>query len=58
MLVYNQQMSDTAFGFPGIMVEHWTTNSPVRVQVRGLEKLFYLHLRQMEQTLNQLWYFF
>ena len=29
MLVYKQKMSDTAFGFPGITVEHWTTEQSV-----------------------------
>ena len=51
-------MSDTAFGFPGIMVEH--CNRIVRLGFKSVDwrNIFNLRLRQMEQTLNQLWYLF
>ena len=50
-------MSDTAFGFPGITVEHWTTEQTGSGSSPLTGETFYLRLRQMEETLNQLRYF-
>ena len=76
-------ISETAFGFPGVIVEHWTTDQTVAGSspwnwrnfsgvivehwttdqtVAGSSpcnwrNFSYLRLRQMEGTLNELWYF-
>ena len=50
-------MTDTAFGFPGIMVEHRTTESTVLGSSPWTGEPFFI-CAQMEETLNQLWYCF
>ena len=52
---YIQKMSDTAFGFPGIM-DQGLDNRIVRLGFKSVDwrHFFYLRLRQMEETLNQL----
>ena len=53
-----RKISETAFSFPCVLVDQLTTDQTVPgSSLWDWRIFFYLRLRQMEGTLNQLWYF-